>query len=282
MLHLALERVIGRLRLVGDGADVDAGAAELGGEAVPDLGGEELPRGVVVLGVPGDEALAELLPLLALEGAEARELLVALALVELAEVAGEVGAGGEAAAAHGAGVRDGRGRGAGALGAVHGAALPALVGDPGGDVGEGVAVGEGRDGHDAAEEGRRVAERGGGRERRPARGLVVEVPQHHHRRRPRRPHAVLATDHLDVGYRTPRGGRVLARRRRRRRHGAPGRVVRAEGEAVAEAGAAKRRGVEGGGVGGEVEEGEGRRHGERGEVAPTRCLVWSWARGGDG
>jgi hypothetical protein len=37
-----------------------------------------------------DEALAELLPLLALEGAKARKLLVALALVELA---GEVEAG---------------------------------------------------------------------------------------------------------------------------------------------------------------------------------------------
>lgn len=88
MLHLALERVVRGLRLVGDGADLDARATELGGEPVSDLGGEELPCGVLVLGVAGDEPLAVLLPLFALEGAEAGELLVALPLVELAEMAG--------------------------------------------------------------------------------------------------------------------------------------------------------------------------------------------------
>lgn len=49
----------------------------------PVKGGGEMVRG-------DDESLAELLPLLALEGAKARKLLVALALVELA---GEVEAG---------------------------------------------------------------------------------------------------------------------------------------------------------------------------------------------
>ena len=205
MLHLTLERVVRGLRLVGDGADVDARASELGGEPIAYLGGEELPRGVLVLGVAGDEPLAELLPLLALEGAEAGELLVALALVKLAEVAGEIGAGGETAAADGAGVRHGRGDDPRALGAVEGAAVAALGGYPDREMGEGVAVGEGGDRDNAAEEGGSADEGGGGRERRPARGLVVEVPQHHHSWGPRRPNAVPPADHLDVR----RCGRVL-------------------------------------------------------------------------
>ena len=198
MLHLALERVVRGLRLVGDGADVDARAPELGGEPVSDLGGEELPCGVLILGVAGDEPLAELLPLLALEGPEAGELLVALPLVELPEVAGEIGAGGETAAADGARVGHGRCGEPRALGAVQGAAVAALGSDPGGKVGEGVAVGEGGDGDDAAEEGGGGDEGRGRRERRPARGLVVEVPHDYHRRGPRRPHSVPPANHLDV------------------------------------------------------------------------------------
>jgi hypothetical protein len=66
VLHLSLERLVGSLRLVGDGADVYAGASELGIEPVAGLGGEELPRGVLVLGVAGDVPLVELLALLSL------------------------------------------------------------------------------------------------------------------------------------------------------------------------------------------------------------------------
>lgn len=213
MLHLTLERVVCCLRLVGDGADVDARAPELGGKPVPYLGGEELPRGILVLGVAGDEPLTELLPLLALEGAEAGELLVSLALVKLAEVAGEIGAGREAPATDGAGVGHGRDDDPRALGAVEGAAGAALGGDPAREVGEGVAVGEGRNRDDAAEERGGADEGGCGRERRPARGLVVEIPQDHHSWGPRRPNTVPPADHLDVR----RCGRVLCFGGRRRR-----------------------------------------------------------------
>jgi len=73
------------------------------------------------------------------------------------------------------------------------------------EVGEGVAVGKGGDRDDAAEEGGGSNEGGGGRERRLERGLVVEVPQHHHSWGPRHPNDIPPADHLDIR----RYGRVL-------------------------------------------------------------------------
>lgn len=91
----------------------------------------------------------------------------------------EVEVGGALAAADGADVGGGGGglEASLALEDVEAALLAALVEDPAGEVGEGVAVGVGGDGVDAAEELGDAAEGEGGGVGGPAGGLVVEVPQ---------------------------------------------------------------------------------------------------------
>lgn len=89
----------------------------------------------------------------------------------------EAEVGGELAAADAAEVGLGGEGEAFALEGFEVALLAALVEDPGGEVEEGVAVGVGREGVEAAKEGGEAAEGEGGVVGGPAGGLVVEVPE---------------------------------------------------------------------------------------------------------
>lgn len=180
MLHLALDRPVRRLGLVLHRPHKHPSTPELRRQAITDLGRQQLALGLLVLSIPGYESLLILLPLLPLEGSHSIELLLPLALVELAEVLLEVEAGVAFAAADAADVGLGREEEALALEDVGAAALSAVVEDPAGEVGEGVAVGVGGHVDEAAEALGDVAEGNGGVVGGAAGGLVVEVPEEDH------------------------------------------------------------------------------------------------------
>lgn len=105
-----------------------------------------------------------------------------------------------------AGVGFGRGDEALALEDVQAMALTALLEDPLGEVDEGVAVGVGGDLDDASEELGSAAEGDGGLVRGPAGGLVIEVPEDHHRLLAGGPDAVAAAEHVHLGSRSAKIG----------------------------------------------------------------------------
>ncbi|GER42437.1 4-dienoyl-CoA reductase [Striga asiatica] len=181
--HLPLQGPVRSLRLVLHRSHVHASS--------PQLLSQPAPGCLVVLLVAVYELFLKTLPFLALQAPHPVKLLLPLPQMQLLEV------GLELPAADGAGVRVGAG-GPPPLEDVEAAALAALLHDPLGEVGEGVAVGVGGHVHDVAEPLRHRSEGDRRLVRRAARRLVVEVPQDNDLLGLGGVRAVPGADHVDL------------------------------------------------------------------------------------